>query len=176
MKAAECTGVQHHASSSRQATGKCLQEDAVQHNTTIMASRIFAAAGRLQGVHGCMNICSIACVSTHLRACRFDCSSCRRRSCLWLAPSRTSPCMLILTETVSCVCRQLKGSRQQCQLASEAATEAAAEVAKLQKRNDDLSQKLQEMAEQQGSAAHKAAADARRQQLLVSAVFMSLTQ
>ncbi|KAL3142091.1 hypothetical protein ABBQ32_004712 [Trebouxia sp. C0010 RCD-2024] len=63
---------------------------------------------------------------------------------------------------------QLKGSRQQCQLASEAATEAAAEVAKLQKRNDDLSQKLQEMAEQQGSAAHKAAADARRQQLLVA--------
>lgn len=88
----------------------------------------------------------------------------------------TGPCILILTEKVSCVCRQVNGLRQQCKLADEAATQAAAEVAKLQKRNDDLSQKLQEMAEQQGSASHKAAADAHRQQLLVSAVYTSPTQ
>ncbi|KAL3153195.1 hypothetical protein ABBQ38_011946 [Trebouxia sp. C0009 RCD-2024] len=70
--------------------------------------------------------------------------------------------------------RQVNGLRQQCKLADEAATQAAAEVAKLQKRNDDLSQKLQEMAEQQGSASHKAAADAHRQQLLVAELESSM--
>ena len=68
------------------------------------------------------------------------------------------------------LCRQLNGLRQQSKLADEAATEAAAEAAKLQKRNDDLSQKLQDMEQKHNSTTHKAAADTHRQQMLVGPV------
>ena len=70
----------------------------------------------------------------------------------------------------------MSGLRQQSKLANQAAAEAAAAVAKLQKRNDDLSQKLQEMTQEQDSAAHTAVADARRQQELVGSLFMRPTQ
>lgn len=67
-------------------------------------------------------------------------------------------------------CRQLNGLRQQSKLADEAAAEAAASFAQLQKRNDDLSQKLQDAEQKHNNAVLKAAADTHRQQLLVSAM------
>ena len=67
-------------------------------------------------------------------------------------------------------CRQLNSLQQHSKLADEAATEAAASFAQLQKRNEDLSQKLQDVEQQHSQAVHKATADTHRQQMLVSAV------
>lgn len=58
--------------------------------------------------------------------------------------------------------------QQQFQLEQTALTEAAAAVAKLQKQNDDLTQKLQDLEEKKSIEQQQAASDAHRQQVLVS--------
>ena len=67
-------------------------------------------------------------------------------------------------------CRQSNGLQQHAKLADKAATEAAASFAQLQKRHDDLSEKLQDVEQKHSNAVHKAAADTHRQQMLVSAM------
>ncbi len=66
--------------------------------------------------------------------------------------------------------RQLSSLRQQSKLSDEAATEAAAEAAKLQDQNERLSQQLQDLKQKSSDAQKKAEASSRTHQAEVRAV------
>lgn len=66
--------------------------------------------------------------------------------------------------------RQLSSLRQHSKLSDEAATEAGAEAAKLQDKNERLSQQLQDLKQKSSDAIKKAEASSRTHQAEVSAV------